>query len=222
MYSMTTALVFLFFLALRFLISCKNKRGVGSQVVVFQDNPLLDGLPDDNGEADERTLSISNFQSSKAPKSFKTSIFIEKMGSKKSSLDDLKIVCSICLLAKDLSCKPPKLNVDVQYRSFNEKNTQNLLENDNMSQLDTNKETIITTEQKNDEIVKKYSEKTDRPNIKVTFIEDTSKNDFKFHVTACGHIFHEKCLKIWERNHKTCPLCRAKINYQKNDEYFQS
>jgi len=32
----------------------------------------------------------------------------------------------------------------------------------------------------------------------------------------CGHIFHEKCIKIWKKN--KCPLCRTKINKDKCEE----
>lgn len=28
----------------------------------------------------------------------------------------------------------------------------------------------------------------------------------------CSHFFHEKCINPWLRQHKTCPICRSKVN----------
>lgn len=42
--------------------------------------------------------------------------------------------------------------------------------------------------------------------------------EFKFHMTPCGHVFHERCLRIWEEKNRTCPMCRAKINYRAIEE----
>lgn len=42
--------------------------------------------------------------------------------------------------------------------------------------------------------------------------------EFKFHMTPCGHVFHESCLRIWEDKNRTCPMCRAKINYRASEE----
>ena len=42
--------------------------------------------------------------------------------------------------------------------------------------------------------------------------------EFKFHMTPCGHVFHESCLRIWEEKNRTCPMCRAKINYRASEE----
>lgn len=28
----------------------------------------------------------------------------------------------------------------------------------------------------------------------------------------CSHFFHEKCINPWLQQHKTCPICRSKVN----------
>jgi hypothetical protein len=37
-------------------------------------------------------------------------------------------------------------------------------------------------------------------------------DDQCFTTLKCNHMFHTKCIKIWLRNHNTCPYCRALVN----------
>ena len=37
-------------------------------------------------------------------------------------------------------------------------------------------------------------------------------DDDSFTKLNCNHMFHTKCIKIWLRNHNTCPYCRTLVN----------
>lgn len=34
------------------------------------------------------------------------------------------------------------------------------------------------------------------------------------YLLPCGHVFGEKCLKLWLRAHETCPVCRFRMRYE--------
>ena len=36
-------------------------------------------------------------------------------------------------------------------------------------------------------------------------------------ILECGHIFHKKCIKEWEKNYKECPLCDSDKKFDKDD-----
>ena len=38
-------------------------------------------------------------------------------------------------------------------------------------------------------------------------IEETDKGI----VLPCGHVYHEKCIRVWMNKNKTCPICRVVI-----------
>ena len=79
-----------------------------------------------------------------------------------------------------------------------------------MDKIDNTNE-IIEKDSKNS--FKNNRRKSNSINNKDVKIRDMNL-DLKFHMTPCGHIFHENCLRVWEENNKTCPMCRAKINYK--------
>lgn len=37
-------------------------------------------------------------------------------------------------------------------------------------------------------------------------------------ITNCKHIYHKKCLQLWENNNDTCPLCRNELG----EPFFES
>lgn len=48
----------------------------------------------------------------------------------------------------------------------------------------------------------------------VICFEELSKPMVSIMKTPCGHTYHTKCLDKWLVAHKTCPICRFKIDYE--------
>src|SRR6185369_13420967 len=71
-----------------------------------------------------------------------------------------------------------------------------------------------------EEIDKDMRNEEERKNLTNTNIQnfyecviclDNEKQDNTYDL-LCGHVFHETCIKLWIRNHNTCPICRKKLS----------
>ena len=184
---------------------------------------------------------IGSYHSSERPVTRKTDDLLQK-GAK--IFDDIKIMCVICMMeSQDVLKKNSKddgndasrfkmisdekenklsifgsQSLDAGYNPSND--TNNLNQGLNETFIDEN------------EIEPNFDKKEQKSNTltyqnmvnSLTKINDKSVNNIKtfaqsikFHITPCGHTFHENCLKNWEKYHQTCPICRSRINY-KHDE----
>ena len=71
--------------------------------------------------------------------------------------------------------------------------------------------------------IRKYTEKNVSHICSICFEDITSRNK---EILPCRHIFHKKCIQLWEktcyecRSNTSCPMCRKVYQETKYDDYF--